>query len=111
MIECSVIADIVFFSETKGGRRKLPPLKDEPYTYRPILRFQNKSIGFCAGIVIEKNLKNYQFDAIIENVTIKFISGEEIKNFLVVNNTFTFDEGFASIGEGVIKKVVYNAIA
>lgn len=105
MYDYDILVSVRFLPEKDGGRKKLPPILDSEYTYRPIFRLDNNKIGYCCGIVIGKYIENYDFATELRNVKVLFLKFSEIKNNLSVGKSFRLYEGNVVIGTGYILKI------
>ncbi|MDD5929593.1 MAG: hypothetical protein PUC37_07270 [Spirochaetales bacterium] len=105
MYEYDIMVSMRFLSEEKGGRRKLPPIKNKEYTYRPLFKIENEKIGYCCGVVIGEYINNYSFDTDLMDIKIIFLQFSEVKNKLSVGKHFSLYEGNEMIGTGCILKI------
>ena len=105
MYEYDILVSMKFFSKEKGGRTNLPPIKENEYTYRPVIKFENEKAGYCCGIVIGDYIQNYNFDSELLNVKVIFLQYSKIQNKLTVGKHFFLYEGNVKIGEGDVLKL------
>lgn len=105
MYEYDVLVSMRFLSKENGGRNSLPPVKDSEYTYRPIFRLENDTVGYCCGIVIGKYIENYNFDTTLMNIKVLFLQFSNMQNKLSIGNKFKLFEGNKVIGMGEIVEI------
>ena len=101
-----LLADIQFLPFEKGGKKILPPIMEEDYTYRPTFYFMDdKTKGFCSYILIGSYLINSIIGYQYKGVKIMFLRPEMIKEKAVINKEFILTEGPWAIAKGIITDI------
>ena len=101
-----ILVCIKFISAKYGGRKNLPPIKSEEYTYRPIFRLEQELEGYCCGVIIGSYIKNYAFDIPLNNIKILFLQFAKVKKKLSVGKKLQLLEGNTVIATGKILEIL-----
>ncbi len=102
-IEYQLLVNLTFLSFCEGGRKNMPVIAEQTYTYRPtIFLDRDYSVAYSAAIVIKNTMSPIEAGKEILSVPIILLHPEEVLPRIHIGTFLEFSEGPHIVAHGTV---------